>query len=97
MIEWKGKVGGVAGVLSELPAVEVLRGLRWRSGGLGLVRVMRERLPQQRGTLVGYSAEPGALGAGTVGGVVGFHRGHGRGQRTGIGPGCTAQILQRGL
>lgn len=93
MVERRRQVGGVARILSErwaeLPAVNVLGALSWRSGALALVGVVSDGLSQRWRALVDYSTEPGALRAGAVGrmrgiGWVGFHGGHGRGERAGV-------------
>lgn len=82
--------------------MNVLGALRRRSGALALIGVMGDVLPQRRRALVGYGAESRALRAGAIGrmgGVrrVGFHGGHGRGERTGVRPGRTAEFIQSGL
>lgn len=93
MVERRRQVGRVARILSErraeLPAVNVLGALRWRSGALALIGVVGDVFPQRRRALVGYSAESRALRAGAVGRMrgirwVGFHGGHGRGVRAGV-------------
>lgn len=93
MVERRGQIGRVARVLSErraeLPAVNVLRALRWRSRALALVGIVGDVLSQRRRNLMGYSAESRPLGAGAVGRMrgirwVGLHRGHGSRERAGV-------------
>ena len=93
MVKRRRQVGGVARILSErwaeLPAVNVLGALRWRSGALALVGVMSDGLSQWWRALVDYSTEPRALRAGAVGRMrgirwVGFHGGHGRREWAGV-------------
>lgn len=106
MVERRRQVGRVARILSErraeLPAVNVLGALRCRSRALALIGVVGGVFSQRWGAVVGYRAESRALRAGAVGRVrgirwVGFHGGHGRGERAGVGPGCTVEFIQSGL
>lgn len=93
MVERRRQVARVTRILSErraeLPALNVLGALGWRSRALALIGVVVDVFSQRRRVLVGYSAESRALRAGAVGrmrGVrwIGFHGGHGRGERAGV-------------
>lgn len=99
MVERRRQVGRVARILSErraqLPAGNVL-------GALALIGVVGDVFSKRRRVLVGQSAESGTLRTGAVGRVrgvrwVGFHWGHGGGERAGVGPGGTVEFIQSGL
>lgn len=90
MVEGRRQVGRVTRIFSErraqLPAVNVLGALRWRSGALALIGVAGNVISQWWRALVGYSTDSRALRARAVGRMRGirwvkFHRGHGRGER----------------
>lgn len=106
MVQRGGRVGRVAGVLSErgadLPAVDVLRALSRRSGALALVGVVGAVIRLGRRALVGRGADPRPLRAGAVVRMrsvrrVRVHGGHGGRQRAAVGPGRPVEFLQPGL
>lgn len=106
MVQRGGRVGCIPRILSEwgaeLPVVDILRTLRWRSGALVVVGIVGVVISLRRRALVGHGADTRALRTGAVVRMrsirrVRVHRGHGRWQRAAVGPGWAIEFLQPGL